>query len=63
MKGLIDFTGEITGNKDMIYQYGPLLDDNEDAYSLPDDYNHSIYEYIPSTSGIYDPNGFYIKQE
>jgi hypothetical protein len=61
MRGLIDFTGELTGQQDLIYQYGPALEDDLEAFVLPDDYHHALYDYLPQVPGIYDPNGFYLK--
>ena len=61
MKGLIDFTGNITGQQDLVYQYGPALDSNPNAVEIPDDFSYAKYNYIPSVAGVYDPNGFILK--
>jgi hypothetical protein len=61
MKGLIDFTGAITGQQDLIYQYGPALENDPNAVNIPDDFSYGLYNYVPSVSGVYDPNGFVLK--
>lgn len=61
MKGLIDFTGAITGQQDLVYQYGPALEGNIEAVEIPDDFSYAKYDYTPAIAGVYDPNGFVLK--
>jgi hypothetical protein len=61
MKGLIDFTGLITGEQDLIYQYGPAIETDPNAVNIPDDFSFALYNYTPSIVGVYDPNGFFLK--
>ena len=61
MKGLIDFTGAITGQQDLIYQYGPALENDPNAVNIPDDFSYALYNYTPSVAGVYDPNGFVLR--
>jgi hypothetical protein len=61
MKGLIDFTGAITGQQDLIYQYGPALENDPDAVNIPDDFSYGLYNYVPAVAGVYDPNGFVLR--
>jgi hypothetical protein len=61
MKGLIDFTGAITGQQDLIYQYGPALENDPDAVNVPDDFSYGLYNYVPAVAGVYDPNGFVLR--
>ena len=61
MKGLIDYTGTITGQQDLIYQYGPALENNPNAVNIPDDFSYALYNYIPAVAGVYDPNGFVLR--
>jgi len=63
MKGMIDYTGEICGIPDHIYQYGIIHEDNPEAVELPFDFSHDRYIYTPQTSGVYDPNGFTLRPE
>lgn len=62
MKALIDFTGEITGQQDLVYQYGPVLESNPNAVEIPDDFSYGLYDYIPAVAGVYDPNGFVLRE-
>ena len=32
--------------------------DNITTFKGPDDYDPLVYDYIPQTSGVFDPNGF-----
>jgi hypothetical protein len=61
MKGLIDFTGVITGQQDLIYQYGPALETDPNAVNIPDDFSYGLYNYVPAVAGVYDPNGFVLR--
>jgi hypothetical protein len=61
MKGLIDYTGTITGQQDLIYQYGPAIESDPNAVNIPDDFSYALYNYTPSIAGVYDPNGFVLK--
>jgi hypothetical protein len=63
MKGLIDYTGTITGQQDLIYQYGLAIESDPNAVNIPDDFSYAIYNYTPSVAGVYDPNGFVLKPE
>lgn len=61
MRGFIDYTGDIWGIPDLIYEYGIIHDNNPNSVWLPDDFSYDRYDYIPQISGIYDPNGFILK--
>jgi hypothetical protein len=61
MKGLIDYTGTITGQQDLIYQYGPAIESDPNAVNIPDDFSYGLYNYVPAVAGVYDPNGFVLR--
>lgn len=45
---------------DTIESFGSAYEDSEgeNIFAVPDDYSPDKYDYIPKTSGIYDPDGF-----
>ena len=32
-------------------------------FPAPNDYHPLVYDYIPQTAGVYDPNGFFLKPQ
>lgn len=42
---------------DMIVAYGDFIS-GPDVYNIPDDYSPERYNYVTSTTGVFDPNGF-----
>ena len=44
---------------DQILAWGEV--NGVDTYEIPDDYSPERYAYIPSVAGVFDPNGFRLK--
>ena len=64
MVAQIDLSGELSGIPDNIVVFGINKEpDNIQFFEIPNDYHPSKYDYLPSVSGVYDPNGFVLKQE
>jgi len=58
MRALVD----LVNNR--ILSWGILYDSPEYdgiAFNIPDDYSEERYNYIPTTPGIFDPNGFVLR--
>jgi hypothetical protein len=63
MVAQIDLSGELSGIPDNIVVFGLNQEpDNIKFFEIPNDYHPSKYDYIPSVSGVYDPNGFVLKE-
>lgn len=63
MVAQIDLSGELSGIPDNIVVFGLNQEpDNIKFFKIPNDYHPSKYDYIPSVSGVYDPNGFVLKE-
>ena len=64
MVAQIDLSGELSGIPDNIVVFGLNQEpDNIKFFKIPNDYHPSKYDYIPSVSGVYDPNGFVLKTQ
>ena len=62
MVAQIDLSGELSGIPDNIVVFGLKREvDNISFFDIPEDYYPDKYDYIPSVSGVYDPNGFVLK--
>lgn len=48
--------------EDKIVAWGVAVE-GEGTYEAPDDYSPEIYEYTPAIPGVFDPNGFTLKQQ
>lgn len=60
MRAIFDFTNNT------VVAWGILYDSPEYdgiAFNVPDDYSPERYSYIPSISGVYDPNGFVLRPQ
>jgi hypothetical protein len=55
MRGLIDLT------TDIIFSWGLVYETDINAVDLPDDYSPEKYIYTPSVAGVFDPNGFTLR--
>jgi hypothetical protein len=60
-----DLDGSLTGTPDTILSYGNsrVQADNIRYFEGPDDYSKTKYDYVPQQSGVYDPNGFVLKEQ
>jgi len=48
---------------DVVVAYGIALVGNDVFEPIPNDYSFEKYDYTPSVSGVFNPNGFTIKED
>jgi hypothetical protein len=55
---------EIDFETDTVILWSKVIEaDNIKYFPAPDNYDPIRYDYTPETTGVYDPNGFFLKPQ